>query len=50
MQGSVTFTLEKDLEMGKWITRDAPSWLDNDIVIEIGEQVDLKKSTPLPVA
>lgn len=44
-QGSVTFTLEKDLALDRWITRDAKSWVDNDIIIKIAEQIDVRDAT-----
>jgi hypothetical protein len=42
-KGSCHFTLEYDHELGQWITRDAAAWVDNDIVLEIGESIKRKE-------
>lgn len=42
-RGSTHFTMEYDTELERWITRDAPEWVENELVYEIGKAIDAQK-------
>jgi hypothetical protein len=43
-KGSTTFTMEYEAELQRWVTRDAARWVENELVLQIGQGIDSQKS------
>ncbi len=37
--GSCYFNLEYDHELVKWITRDAPAWVENELILKMADLI-----------
>jgi hypothetical protein len=41
-QGSCYFTIEQEIATGKWFSKNAPRFVEQDIILEIGTAINFK--------
>ena len=42
-KGSCRFTIEQEIATGHWFSKDAPPFVEPDIILEIGTAINFKK-------
>ena len=43
VKGSCRFTIEQEIGTGNWYSKDAPAFVEHDIILEIGTAINAKR-------